>query len=250
VSTALSPGDLSNGSRIVFKGCDVAIVIPVLNEEQALSLVLRDIPKEHVRTVIVVDNGSTDESARVARDGGAIVVSEPQRGYGRAVQAGLKQVPATCDTVVILDGDHSDFPEDLPSLLAPIREGRADLVIGSRTQAALPGSLMPQQRFGNWLTCVLIQALYRKKFTDMGPFRAITRTALDGLNMEDPTFGWNVEMQVKAVKRQLRIIEVPVRYRPRIGQSKISGTLKGSAKAGLIILYSIWKYGVRRGKLT
>lgn len=223
----------------------VTIIIPALNEEKALSLVLAEIPKSLVDEVIVVDNGSTDKTREVASAGGVRVLQEPRRGYGQAVQLGLNNLKPNCDTVVILDGDHSDFPEDLSNLLDPIKRGELDFVIGSRTEAALPGSLMPQQRFGNWLTCVLIQLLYGKRFSDMGPFRALRRSTIEAMKMEDPTFGWNVEMQVKALKMGFRVGEVPVRYRPRIGQSKISGTLRGSFRAGVIILWSIWKYGIR-----
>jgi glycosyltransferase involved in cell wall biosynthesis len=151
----------------------VTIIIPALNEAKALPLVLQEIPNEIVDKVIVVDNGSTDNTVNVAHENGATVIIEPVRGYGRAVLAGLAQVDSFCDIVVILDGDHSDFPEDLSMLLTPIINGKADMVIGSRVHAALPGALMPQQRFGNWLTCVLIDLLYGVRFSDMGPFRAI-----------------------------------------------------------------------------
>jgi hypothetical protein len=150
---------------------------------------------------------------------------------------------AECDTVVILDGDYSDFPEELEKLLKPIAANQADMVIGVRTTAALPGSLTPQQRFGNWLTCRLIRAIYGETYTDMGPFRAIRRSALQQMSMEDQNFGWNVEMQSKALRLGFRVGEVAVRYRPRIGKSKISGTVKGSIMAGVIILWSIYKYG-------
>lgn len=226
----------------------VSIIIPALNEEQAIRRVLEEIPKQEVAEIIVVDNGSTDGTAGAARAMGAKVVAEPRRGYGRAVLRGLQELNGRSDTVVILDGDHSDFPEELPKLLEPIKQGEADLVIGSRTEAALPGSLLPQQRFGNWLTCSLIGILYGQRFSDMGPFRAIRREALEDMRMEDPSFGWNVEMQVKALKRGFRVAEVPVRYRPRIGKSKISGTLKGSVRAGTVILWSLWKYG--RGQIS
>src|SRR5262249_39827683 len=147
--------------------------------------------------VIVVDNGSTDGTVDVAERCGARVLREPARGYGRAVQRGLEALRDDCDTVVILDGDHSDFPEEISKLLEPIQENRADLVIGSRTEAALPGSLTPQQRFGNWLTCTLLYWLYGQRFSDMGPFRAVRRSVMDAMQMEDASFGWNVEMQVK-----------------------------------------------------
>ncbi|MCG3206010.1 MAG: putative glycosyltransferase [Elusimicrobia bacterium] len=220
----------------------VTVIIPALNEAGALPLVLAEIPRAHVDDIIVVDNGSTDPTALVAREGGARVFQVLKRGYGRAVQCGLKNLKPECDTVVILDADHSDFPEELPKLLDPIERGELDFVIGSRTEAALPGSLMPQQRFGNWLACFFIRLLYGQRFTDMGPFRALRRSTIEALKLKEPTFGWNVEMQLKALKMGFRVGEVPVRYRPRIGQSKISGTLRGSLQASVIILRSLWKY--------
>lgn len=224
----------------------VGIVIPVLNEEHAIGLVIAAIPRERVNEIIVVDNGSTDKTVEIARMAGARVLHEGKKGYGSAVQRGLLALSPESDVAVVIDGDRSDFPEELPHLLRPIQLGEADLVIGSRVQAALPGSLMPQQRFGNWLTCVLIRALYGFRYTDMGPFRAIRRTALTEMRMTDETWGWNVEMQVKALRLGFRVAEVPVRYRPRIGQSKISGTITGSVRAGVVILWSIYKYGFSR----
>ncbi len=224
----------------------VSVVIPALNEEQAIGLVISSFLPGLVREVIVVDNGSTDNTAAVARAAGARVIQEPVRGYGRAVKRGLDAVSPESDVVVIADGDRADFPEDLPVLLDPIARGEAHMVIGSRTKAALPGSLMPQQRFGNWLTCGLIRFLYGHRYSDMGPFRALRRDALTAMKMGDENFGWNVEMQVKALQLGFAVKEVPVRYRPRIGQSKISGTLSGSFHAGRIILWSIYDYTFRR----
>ncbi|MFN0117032.1 MAG: glycosyltransferase family 2 protein [Elusimicrobiota bacterium] len=221
---------------------NVNIIIPALNEEEAIQKVLEEIPKNLVKKIIVVDNASTDRTAEKANALGATVVSQNKRGYGRSVLKGLESLDEDCDTVVILDGDHSDFPEDLERLLEPIEKEGADLVIGSRTKNASPGSLMPVQRFGNWLTCALLKIFYGQGFTDMGPFRAMKRSSLSKWKMEDPTFGWNVEMQIKALKHKMKIIEVPVRYRPRIGESKISGSVKGSIKAGTKILWSLWKY--------
>jgi len=217
----------------------VAVIIPARNEAAALEHVLREIPRSHVQEVFVVDNGSTDATADVARQGGARVVSEPVAGYGRACLAGLAALDDTTDVVVFMDGDRSDYPEDLPLLLAPISEGRADLVIGSRTAHAQRGSLTPQQRFGNWLACRLLRWLYGVRYTDLGPFRAIRRDALRRLQMRDQAFGWTVEMQAKAAQVGLRAVEVPVRYRPRIGRSKISGTLSGTVRAGWGILSTI-----------
>lgn len=225
--------------------CSAAIIIPALNEEEALPLVLQEIPRELADCVIVVDNGSRDGTADAARAGGALVVREEQRGYGRAVQRGLANLPPACDVVVVMDGDHSDYPEDLRNLLAPIQRGEADFVVGSRILGGAPAeSLKVQQRFGNWLSCWLMRLLFGYRFTDLGPFRAIRREALGRLRMEDKTFGWNVEMQIKALCAGLRIREVPVRYRARIGVSKISGTLRGSVLAGVQILGMILRYGI------
>jgi glycosyltransferase involved in cell wall biosynthesis len=224
----------------------INVIIPALNEERALGLVLDEIPPDLVQKIIVVDNGSTDGTASIARERGAVVLSEPRRGYGRALQSGIGALDASCEVVVVLDADHSDFPEDMPALIQPILDGRADFVVGSRVSGAQAGALLPQQRFGNWLTCVLIRLFFGFRFTDMGPFRAIRRRTLEDMRMEDKNFGWNVEMQVKAVRMQARILEVPVRYRPRIGQSKISGTIRGTVMAGAIILFSIYRYGFRR----
>lgn len=224
-----------------------ALIIPALNEEKALPLVLREVPRDIAHWVIVVDNGSSDRTAEVARAGGALVVKEERRGYGRAVLKGLASLPPACDVVVVMDGDHSDHPEDSGRLVAPILRGDADFVIGSRVLGgAEPGSLAPQQRFGNWLSCLLIRLLFGRTFTDLGPFRAIRREALERLGMEEETFGWNVEMQIKAICAGLRIEEVPVSYRPRIGVSKISGTLGGSFMAGVKILETILKHGIAR----
>jgi len=196
-----------------------------------------------VREVIVVDNGSSDRTFMVAQHANAKVVFEPRRGYGQACQAGLRALSDDTDTVVFLDGDHSDDPEDLPRLLQPIERGEADLVIGSRVLGRVTsGALTPQQRFGNWLACALITLRFRHHFTDLGPFRAIRRRALMQLGLRDRAYGWNVEMQLAAVKAGLRTVEVAVGYRPRIGRSKISGTLGGSLRAGVAILGMILRY--------
>ncbi len=222
---------------------NISVIIPAYNEEQALPLVLEELARQSVDDVIVVDNGSTDRTAEVARATGARVVSEPRRGYGQTCQAGLGAISPESELVVFLDADHSDYPEDLPALVAPIQQGHADLVIGSRVLGqAAAGSLTPQQRFGNWLACWLIALRFHRAFTDLGPFRAIRRDALERLHMRDPAFGWNVEMQIKALKAGLRILEVPVRYRARIGQSKISGTLTGAIRAGFGILGMIVRH--------
>lgn len=217
-----------------------AIVIPAFNEEKAIGAVLGEIPRDRTPQIIVVDNGSTDGTADAARSRGASVVAEPRRGYGRAVQAGARALSSDRNVLVILDGDHSDFPEDLPSLLGPLERNEADLVIGSRVLGGAPrDSLTPQQRFGNWLSCRLLALLFGQSFTDLGPFRALRRDLFDRLGLTDPTYGWNVEMQIKALRAGARVREVPVRYRRRIGVSKISGTVKGTVLAGIKILWTI-----------
>jgi glycosyltransferase involved in cell wall biosynthesis len=220
----------------------VRVVIPARNEEASIGAVLDEIPRDRVDRIVVVDNGSTDRTAEVARSRGATVVREPVAGYGRACIAGIAAA-GDCDVIVVLDADHSDYPGDLPALLAPIEAGGADLVIGSRVLGgAEPGALPWNQRFGNRLACRLMLLLYGARFTDMGPFRAIRRDALAGLNMRDPTYGWNVEMLAKAIIAGLRVREVPVRYRRRIGQSKISGTVRGTIRAGTRIISTILMY--------
>ena len=232
----------------------VGLVIPALDEEQALPLVLAEIPAGRVERIVVVDNGSTDRTAEVARAGGAEVVHEERRGYGSACLAGLVRLaedrgagrPAlsTGDIVVFLDADHSDYPEDLSALLAPIEAGEADLVIGSRVLGgATMDALLPQAWFGNRLACGLMRVLFRAHYTDLGPFRAITVEALEHLKMRDRDFGWTIEMQLKARAARLRVAEVPVRYRARIGTSKITGTLTGTLRAAWKILgwIGVWR---------
>ena len=217
----------------------IKVVIPARNEEKALGKVLSEIP-DNVDSVIVADNGSTDGTACVARDHGAEVVTVPEAGYGRACLAGI-DAAGTCDIIVFLDGDASDYPGQLTELVAPIAADTVDLVIGSRVLGQREkGSLTPQQRFGNALACLLMRLFWKSKFTDLGPFRAIRKSSLDSLNMEAPTFGWTVEMQVRALKQGLRCDEVAVDYRKRIGKSKISGTVKGVVLAGYYILGTIF----------
>jgi len=220
----------------------VAVIIPALDEEDAIVRVLGDIPDELSATVIVVDNGSTDRTAARARDCGATVVAEPRSGYGQACLAGLAALPEGVDIVVFLDGDYSDYPSEMSTLVEPIARDAADLVIGSRVLGETEtGALLPQARVGNALATWLIRHLFGVKYTDLGPFRAVRLTALKKLHMADRNFGWTVEMQVKAARRGLRIAEVPVRYRRRIGKSKITGTFLGSVRAGYKILWTIFR---------
>ena len=220
----------------------ISVIIPVFNEQDAIEKVIGDIPSHLPTEIIVVDNGSTDQTAKLAAAMGARIVRENRRGYGSACLAGIAATNDP-DIVVFLDGDYSDHPNEMPDLIAPILENRADLVIGSRVLGnSEPGALMIQARFGNRLATSLIKILFGVSYTDLGPFRAIRYLALLDLNMRDKTFGWTVEMQVKAAKQALKIQEVPVSYRKRIGVSKITGTLKGTLKAGWKILFTIFMY--------
>lgn len=221
----------------------VGVVIPAYNEAESLGRVLAALPWALVDTAVVVDNASTDETAAVARSGGAQVVREARRGYGYACAAGVAALGAV-DVVVQLDADYSDDPAELPLLLAPLVENRADLVLGSRTLGHCePGALLPHQRFGNWLTARMMHVLYGVSVTDLGPFRAMRKPALDRLALAERTYGWSVEMMVKAARAGYRLVEVPVSYRPRYaGQSKVSGTIKGSLKAGAVIIGTSVRY--------
>jgi glycosyltransferase involved in cell wall biosynthesis len=221
----------------------VGIVIPAYNEAESLPRVLAAIPSALVSEIVVVDNGSTDNTPAVAVAGGARVVREERRGYGYACAAGVAAL-GPVDVVVQLDADYSDDPAELPLLLAPLEANRADLVIGSRELGTCePGALAPHQRFGNWLTAQIMRQLYGVHVTDLGPFRAIRRPVLDRLRLAERTYGWSVEMMVKAARAGYRIAEVPVRYRRRYaGQSKVSGTLTGSVKAGAVIIGTSLRY--------
>jgi glycosyltransferase involved in cell wall biosynthesis len=226
----------------------VAVVVPALDEEQAIGRVIADIP-DFVDDIVVADNGSTDATAAVARAAGARIVTERERGYGAACLAGIAALH-DADIVVFLDGDYSDDPAQMALLVDPIANGTADLVIGSRTQSSqVPGALAHHQRFGNWLACLLIKRIWGVSYTDLGPFRAIDRRALERLGMSERTFGWTVEMQIKAARDGLRTLEVPVSYRPRIGTSKISGTIRGSFNAGRAILGQITRAALRTEKV-
>jgi glycosyltransferase involved in cell wall biosynthesis len=223
----------------------IGVVIPALDEADAIGRVVGDIPA-WVDKIVVADNGSRDGTGDIARRAGAIVVRELEPGYGAACLAGIKEL-GRIDVIVFLDGDYSDYPEDMADLVDPILSGNHDFVIGSRaTGAREAGSLTPQQRFGNWLATTLIRQIWGAIYTDLGPFRAIRTVSLATLGMADRNFGWTVEMQIKAAEHKLRSHEVPVRYRCRIGVSKVSGTVKGSVKAACKILSIIGRHALRR----
>lgn len=216
----------------------LAVIIPALNEEQSLGRVLAAIPQKLAANVIVVDNGSTDRTAEVAVQHGAQVIQESHRGYGAACLAGLAVVRDP-EVVAFLDADFSDDPSLLPNLVQPILADQADLVIGSRMLGERePGALPPHSRFGNWLAGKILTHLYHQPTTDLGPFRAIRWPTLQQLQMQDRGFGWTMEMQAKAARLRARTVEIPVPYRTRIGRSKITGSLKASAQAGAIILFT------------
>lgn len=225
----------------------IAVIIPAFNEEGSIGKVVRDVPS-FVSEIIVCNNASTDKTETKAKEAGATVLLEERAGYGRACLKGiayLEEKPSyeQPDVVVFIDGDYSDYPEQLPDLLKPIEQDGQDLVIGSRALGKrLKGSMTPQQVFGNKLATFMMRVLYKAKFTDLGPFRAIKWKSLLQLNMQDKTYGWTVEMQVKALKQKMACTEVPVDYRKRIGKSKVSGTLKGTILAGYKIIVTILKY--------
>lgn len=229
----------------------IAIVIPALNEEEALGHLLKEIPSDFARWVIVVDNGSLDATALVAKDAGAVVVHEHVRGYGRACWSGFKAaVERGAEIVIFMDGDGSDDPTDLPRMLAPLLEGKADLVIGSRIGAqAEAGAVPPQARLGNWLVSRFISLFYGVRLHDVGSFRALRCSTLESLKMCEMTFGWPVEMLIKAARSRYRILELPIHYRRRRhGRSKVAGTLVGSVRAAYIMSRTTLRYAGTRKK--
>ena len=231
----------------------IKVIIPAFNEQDSIAKVIQDIPSL-VEEVIVVSNNSTDLTEINAKNAGATVLTENNKGYGYACLKGMDYIASTSlsdpskkpDIIVFLDGDYSDYPEELTKIIAPIIEDNIDLVIGSRVKELREdGAMTPQQIFGNWLATKLMSLFFKAKFTDLGPFRAIKYDKLLALNMVDKTYGWTVEMQLKALKQKLSYTEVPVNYRNRIGVSKVSGTIKGSIFAGIKILSWIFKYSFK-----
>lgn len=226
----------------------INVIIPVFNESGSIGFVLQDIPAGLTEEVIVINNGSTDNTAEIAKQKGATVLFEEKKGYGSACLKGIQYIKNKTaeeqpDIIVFIDGDYSDYPDQMPALIKPIIENNIDMVIGSRSKGKrIKGSMAPQQIFGNWLATGLIKLLFGAKFSDLGPFRAIKWEKLVELNMRDTNYGWTVEMQIKAAKQKLSFTEVPVDYRPRIGKSKITGTVKGTIMAGYKIIATIFKY--------
>lgn len=225
---------------------DISLIIPALNEEASIGQVVHQVPSASVHEIIVVDNDSTDHTAQAAAEAGARVVNQTVRGYGAACLAGAQA--AGGDVLVFMDGDGSFDPREIPAVVAPILGDRADLVLGSRQlRASARGALLPHQRFGNWLAVVLLRGLYGLKVTDLGPFRAIRRPLLWSLSMHEMTYGWPIEMMIKAARSGARIVEMPVSYRDRLGgRSKVSGTIGGSLKAGYHIVRVILRYARQR----
>lgn len=231
-----------------FSGLVIKAVIPALDEERAIGAVIRGAPS-FLAEVIVVDNGSRDATGTVAAQAGARVVAEPRRGYGRACKAGIAAA-LPCDIILFMDADGADDPADAAAIVTPVAAGNADLVIGSRMIGrADAGALTLPQRWGNRLACMLIRLFWGVRFSDLGPFRAISAAALSRLAMDDDAFGWTVEMQARAAKFDLRVAETPVHYRRRVGVSKISGTVNGVIRAGATILYVVFRERFHDGPL-
>ncbi|WP_347173581.1 glycosyltransferase family 2 protein [Polaribacter uvawellassae] len=231
----------------------IKVIIPAFNEQDSIANVIHDIPSL-VDEIIVISNNSTDNTEENAKNAGATVLQENRKGYGFACLKGMDYIASTSfkdpnkkpDIIVFLDGDYSDYPEQLTEVIAPIINDNIDFVIGARVKELREtGSMTPQQVFGNWLATFLMNFFFGAKFTDLGPFRAIKYNKLLALNMEDKTYGWTVEMQLKALKQKLTYVEIPMKYRNRIGVSKVSGTVKGSVMAGIKILGWIFKYSFK-----
>jgi len=227
---------------------NIKVIIPAYNEEHAIAHVIAEIPKT-VNEIIVISNNSTDNTEEIAKNAGATVLSETRKGYGYACLKGLDYISTLenkPDIIVFLDGDYSDYPEELSLLVNPIIVDDLDFVIGARVSHFRErGAMTPQQIFGNWLATFLMKSIFNAKFTDLGPFRAIKYEKLLQLQMVDKTYGWTVEMQLKVLKQKMTYIEIPVRYKNRIGVSKVSGTIKGTIMAGVKIIGWIFKYAFK-----
>ena len=227
---------------------DIKVIIPAFNEADSIAYVINELPKT-VSEIIVINNNSSDHTVKNAQETGATVLTEKRKGYGYACLCGLAYVEAQSklpDIIVFIDGDYSDYPVELDNVVAPILEDNLDFVVGARKKSLREeGSMTPQQVFGNWLATFLMRLFFGAKFTDLGPFRAIKYEKLKELKMEDKTYGWTVEMQLKVLKKKMTYTEVPVRYKRRIGVSKVSGTVKGSIFAGIKILGWIFKYSIK-----
>jgi glycosyltransferase involved in cell wall biosynthesis len=227
---------------------DIKVIIPAFNEADSIAHVIHELPKS-VSEIIVINNNSSDDTVKNAQNAGATVLTENRKGYGYACLKGMDYIASQSkapDIIVFIDGDYSDYPEELDKVVAPILEDDLDFVVGARKKSLREeGSMTPQQVFGNWLATFLMHLFFGAKFTDLGPFRAIKYEKLKELKMEDKTYGWTVEMQLKILKKKMAYTEVPVRYKRRIGVSKVSGTVKGSIFAGIKILGWIFKYSIK-----
>ena len=222
----------------------ISVVIPAFNEEKSIGKVISEIDKTIVKHIIVVNNNSTDKTHEIAKRHGAIVVFEKKKGYGYACLKGIEKTKElNTDIIVFMDGDYSDFPTEIKKIITPILNEKIDFVIGSRIKGKREkGSLTMPQIFGNWLATRLIKLVYKKYYTDLGPFRAIKATVLEDLNMRDKTYGWTIEMQIKIIIKKYKFKEISVNYRNRIGVSKVSGTIKGTIFAGIKIIFAVFRY--------